>query len=557
MYALHAKLDVGTFDLHNTLVSSFACYLFQERITPKGSVWVGLADPITGIELSQSGDEVDVVTPDDQPETMDYASRYVTGLWHTPEIVAKQDRAKEIINLLATKIVPGIRIPKLFMNKWQVLISAILSIHARTSLSRGWFPHVNGLTATDYASRPPLEIAGQIRQKIGKSPGFRIRYIRDMMKDLSEKFPGVNDPLEFLADSPFPIMRQRLLNVESIGPKVCDCFLLNAVGDIDSPPVDIHVKRVSEYLGILPPNIGYPTPEYCRNYTCSEEWSQHYGLMLCPKAERTIEYLETGEPTWGTCVRSALIHNFRNAGWVQAMLFLFGIRHCVLAPRRGPSCQSCPLKDYCCVAHGDDKRKDIITPLPKRMVRHPNHPITSSEAMPMDRSGISLFALYASDRESTLERAELIRREANGKGLFLGRKRDLLDAACLLLACRTHRLPVIVKEVALRFGVKASDLTKLAAIVRNETSMPFCLVDPMAFCDRVTRKLGVPDTVLKTAGMIIVRRKPSDNPISVAAAAIYLAAGMHGYRISEKDVAKTLMITEVTVRNMIKRLSLQ
>ena len=504
-------------------------------------------DPIRGAELSQYGNEIRAKVPTNSSETLDYLTKYVTGLWHTPKFETKDARAKQILTSLSKDILPGVRIPRLDRNRWHVLISAMLSIHARMSLSRSWFTSLTYLGIHKLTNMSSSKLGGYIKKNTGKSAGFRVRFLTEMIKDLHSKYSEDEDPLDVICRMLPPMIRLELMSVRNIGPKVCDCFLLNVVGDVDAPPIDIHVKRVSEYLGILPPNIGQPIPLYCRKFACSITSSEQYDLPLCPRAERTIEYLDNSEYSGGTCARAALNHKFKEAGWVQALLFLFGQKYCVWKPRSGPACDSCPLEEYC-------SREEI------ELKRHPKIYLRPSKI----RRGISirpeflkipLLELYPTEEEVVREKMREILKETRQKKIGYGVKRASLSAACLWLACRDRGLPVLLKEVAERYPVKVNEILRASSLIREEIDLTIKLVKPSAYCERLRRLFEFPEDLVRTARYFIRERKWFGvNPASLAAASIYLASKKHGYNITMEMISQALMISNVTIRNTMKKL---
>ena len=544
---METTLYAENFDLDNSLLSSFACYLFNRVITKNGTKWVGLVNPIRGAELAQHGNEIRAKVPTNSSETLDYLTRYVTGLWHTPEFETKDARAKKILASLSKDILPGIRVPRLHHNRWHVLISAMLSIHARMSLSRSWFASLTHLGTHKLTNMSSSKLGGYVKENTGKSAGFRMRFLTEMIDDLHSKYPDDENPLDVICSLSSPVIRLELMSVRNIGPKVCDCFLLNAVGDIDAPPVDIHVKRVSEYLGILPPNIGQPIPSYCRKFACSIASSEHYDLPLCPRAERTIEYLDNSEYSGGTCARAALNHKFKEAGWVQALLFLFGQKYCVWKPRSGPACHCCPLKEYC-------SREDIESKRPSKIYLRRSKPPRRSSTRP-EFLKIPLLELYPTEEKVVHEKMREILKEARQKKIGFGVKRASLNAACLWLACRHRGLPVLIKEVVEKYSVKASEFLRISYQIREKTDLTTKLVKPSAYCERFRRLFGFPEDLVRTASFFASKiRRFSGSPVSLAAASIYLASKKHGGHLTMEEISQALMISSVTIRNVVKKL---
>lgn len=543
---MEITLDVENFSLDNTLLSSFGCYLFNQVTTKDGPKWIGLVDPIRGAEIFQNGNEIRAKLPTNSSETLDYLTRYVTGLWHTPELEAKDERAKKILTLLSKDVLPGVRVPLLHRNKWHVLISVMLSIHARMSLSRSWFASLAHLDLHKLTNMSSSKLGGYIKETTGKSAGFRLRFLTEMIEDLHSKYSEDEDPLDEICRMSPSMRRLELMGIRNIGPKVCDCFLLNAVGDIDASPIDVHVKRVSEYLGILPPNIGQPIPLYCRKFACSKASSEQYDLPLCPRAERTIEYLDDSKYLGGTCAKAALNHKFKDAGWVQALLFLFGQKYCIWKPRSGPACDSCPLKEYC-------SREEIELKVPAKIHIKQLEPRRRFSIEPQFLK-IPLLELYPTEEEVVYNKMKEILEEARQKKISYHVRGASLNAACLWLACRYKGLPVLVREVAERYSVKVSEILRVSSQIREETNLPIKLVNPLAYCERLKRLFGSSEGLIETAICLTKKIRYGKSPVSLAAAGIYLASKKHGYPVTMEMISEALMISSVTIRNTAKKL---
>jgi hypothetical protein len=141
---LKFEVPVREYDLQATLTASFACYLFrEERLNePSGPTkWVGIVDPIKGVENQQSRPDLLLVRMDSEEEDIaEYVLRYVTGLWFSPQV-----------NPISSRIVHGtnspsnIRVPWLFRNRWHMLYATLLSVHAQTTMSRAWFASIADL----------------------------------------------------------------------------------------------------------------------------------------------------------------------------------------------------------------------------------------------------------------------------------------------------------------------------------------------------------------------------------------------------------------------------
>ena len=528
--------------LENTLLSSFACYLFRETKTPRETIWIGQADPFEGVRLRQTEGIVEIESQADSQTVLDYLTQDAIGLWHKPNL--EDVETSKALQKLAQDILPGIRVPKLHKNKWHVLLSALLSIHAKVSYSRPWFLSLAKHNLRELRTMSPSELRDHTRNVTGISAGFRMRYLTELVNDLFQKYPGSEDPLEELCKRPAPELRVQLLQLRNLGPKVCDCFLLNAIGDLSSSPIDVHVRRVSEYLGILPAGLAMPDPSYCRGYACSREGPEAYGLPSCPRVDRTVEYLEKKLDPSGTCMRAAMTHKFKQAGWVQAILFLFGQRFCTRTPRGEPDCSNCPMREECL--------RDVIPPLvPTHRVRlRIMRPRVATPKAPQF-SELPLFQFYPEVKDAVdIKSREIFDR--------IGQKHrgdKNLTGTCSWLACRLMRLPVLIDEVALAYSISSSDILHSYDEIREQADLHIDLADPKLYIERLQRAFKIPENVISLANLLAnASKRHCLNPVSLAAASIFLAARELHFRIRQEDISQQLSLTQPTIRNVAKRI---
>ena len=74
---------------------------------------------------------------------------------------------------------------------------------------------------------------------------------------VSEEFGGAAGFDAFVKDEEPSIVRDRLLEMNGVGPKTADCVLLFAGGRDGVFPVDTHVHRIYRRLGIAPPEADH------------------------------------------------------------------------------------------------------------------------------------------------------------------------------------------------------------------------------------------------------------------------------------------------------------
>jgi endonuclease-3 len=81
----------------------------------------------------------------------------------------------------------------------------------------------------------------------------RSRIIKTVSKEVKERFNG---SLEEVMKKPYPQAREDLINLPGVGPKTADVVLLFSAG-LNIIPVDRHIFRISERLGIVPNGASY------------------------------------------------------------------------------------------------------------------------------------------------------------------------------------------------------------------------------------------------------------------------------------------------------------
>jgi endonuclease III len=538
------------YNLFYTFMSSFACYLFALRKEDlNNSEWLGLVRPFEGVLLRQSGKTLQYEFPQPiAPTIREYLIRDVTGLWYEPKPITTDDRAARIVDLLSDRIFPGVRVPRLRLSKWEILTSILFSIHAKVPLSRAWFASLYGKMGNNWRKligMPPSEIMALTARDSGQSAGFRARYLVGAIRDLYQQYPGSEDPLQTATETSNLKLRMRLLRVYYIGPKVADCFLLNAMGDVSTPPVDVNVYRVVQNLGILPPFLGLPSAELCMAYACTPEQSQAEAVPLCPKAERTIALLEgKTQSVSGTCVRSALTLKFSDAGWVQALLFLYGQRYCT---RNLPSCRSCELKDFSLTGQISD-----MIPVKTRSAPRPR-PLPIEPFIP---ENIPVFTFYPKNKEDCLNYMGQMYRLVREKGSPSGRGIKAFLAAFLWLATKQYRIPALVDEIADAYEVEREEMLNASSSIRSLLELNPPNTQASAYIERLQKVLLFSDDVLEQAIKVASNYSQfhGRRPESVAAASLYITLRGTRRPVTIKTISESLGVTEVTVRNSVKTL---
>eukprot|EP00057_Strongylocentrotus_purpuratus_P034123 XP_794011.3 PREDICTED: transcription factor IIIB 90 kDa subunit [Strongylocentrotus purpuratus] len=146
------------------------------------------------------------------------------------------------------------------------------------------------------------------------------------------------------------------------------------------------------------------------------------------------------------------------------------------------------------------------------------------------------------------------------KKLTRGRKTMHIVAACLYLVCRLESTPHMLLDL--------SDLLQVNVYVLGKTYLKLCqelhinvpAIDPCLFIQRFAHKLEFDertDVVCETALRLVSRMKrdwmhTGRRPSGLCGAALLVAARMHNFSRTQKDVIKVVKVCDATLR---KRLS--
>jgi len=200
--------------------------------------------------------------------------------------MTKKEKAKEVVKRLK-KEYPNVKIALNFENPFQLLIATILSAQCRDE-------RVNEVTAElfkrfktpkDFAEAELEEIESAI-----KSTGFykqKAKYIKEACKILVEKYNGE-----------VPRSMEALLELPGVARKTANIVLANGFGIVEGIPVDTHVRRLSQRLGLVSAKQPEKIEKELMEVVDKEDWFifplllQAHGRKICtskkPKCEKCV-----------------------------------------------------------------------------------------------------------------------------------------------------------------------------------------------------------------------------------------------------------------------------
>jgi len=161
--------------------------------------------------------------------------------------------------------------------------------------------------------------------------------------------------------------------------------------------------------------------------------------------------------------------------------------------------------------------------------------------------------------DDAAETASLIYRKSLKEQLVRGRTIDGMIAASMYLACRKMGLPQTLKDIATVANVQIKEIGRCVRILITELDMKASQADLPTLVHRLGEELDVTMYTRQVAVEILDEAKQSGltvgkNPMSIAAAALYIAGVRTGERRTQQQVAIVAKTTPVTIRNRFKEL---
>ena len=157
------------------------------------------------------------------------------------------------------------------------------------------------------------------------------------------------------------------------------------------------------------------------------------------------------------------------------------------------------------------------------------------------------------------EKAAIIYRKALDKHLVRGRSINSIAAASLYAACRKSGLPKTLREIAEASLVDEKDVARCYRLLLQEQDFHMPVSDPLIYISKIAERNGLSGKTQGAAMAILraARQKrvvQGKDPVGLAAAALYIACVQNNEKITQKDIAESAGVTEVTVRNRYKAL---
>lgn len=178
---------------------------------------------------------------------------------------------------------------------------------------------------------------------------------------------------------------------------------------------------------------------------------------------------------------------------------------------------------------------------------------TALSALDRMASGMSL-------PRTVRETAAMIYRKAVLKNLIRGRSIEGVSAAALYAACRQCNVPRTLDEISNASSISRKDIGRTYRYITRELGLKLMPTSPQdyipRFCSALKLSADVQAKTLEIVKGAADRELTSGRgPIGIAAASLYIATILCGERRTQREVAETACVTEVTIRNRYKELA--
>jgi transcription initiation factor TFIIB len=170
---------------------------------------------------------------------------------------------------------------------------------------------------------------------------------------------------------------------------------------------------------------------------------------------------------------------------------------------------------------------------------------------------ISLIALADKLHSSNAVKAKAscIYRKAHKQGLVRGKPTNVVLAASLYVASRLRGESRTLGHFARATGIPKRNLARCYRSLAMKLDLRLPLQDLVRCVSKLARQVNVSTSTRRAATHIINEAKQKKakisgrNPMSIAAAALYVACRLEREKITQREIAKAADVTEMTVRN--------
>jgi transcription initiation factor TFIIB len=161
--------------------------------------------------------------------------------------------------------------------------------------------------------------------------------------------------------------------------------------------------------------------------------------------------------------------------------------------------------------------------------------------------------------DAVVEKAAYIYRKAQATGLTRGRTIPSVLSAAVYIACREMGIAKTLKDIVAASNIRRKSISKTYRKLLTELDYKVPVFDPMKCIARIANNANLSEKTKHQALYIMNEIKEKEisvgkDPMALAATVLYASCLKTGENKSQKDIAKTAGVTDVTLRNQFKDL---
>ncbi|MCL4121590.1 UNVERIFIED_CONTAM: hypothetical protein GTU68_055939, partial [Idotea baltica] len=159
--------------------------------------------------------------------------------------------------------------------------------------------------------------------------------------------------------------------------------------------------------------------------------------------------------------------------------------------------------------------------------------------------------------KTIVDRANVLFKQVHDGKNLKGRSNDAIASACLYIACRQEGVPRTFKEICAVSKISKKEIGRCFKLILKALETSVDLITTGDFMSRFCSNLNLPPKVQKAATHIARKAVdidivPGRSPISVAAAAIYMASQASEDKKTQKEIGDIAGVADVTIRQSYK-----
>jgi transcription initiation factor TFIIB len=145
------------------------------------------------------------------------------------------------------------------------------------------------------------------------------------------------------------------------------------------------------------------------------------------------------------------------------------------------------------------------------------------------------------------------------KNLLRGRSINGMITACLYYVCKEEKIPTTLQEILDESSISNRVVKKCYKVLVKELGLQMHNIDPVCLIPRYCADLGLFVDIEKECIKILnyfkkKRRMCGKDPKGYCAGVIYLVSKFRNKKVSQKEIATLIGVTEVTLRSRYKEL---